>query len=189
MKKTFAILSIVLLSIPSVFAKTAPLNAAQLKRTQAYALKNINDYRQKNGKAPVTLNKILSNIALIHSQDMAVNLKKMSHDGSLGEAAHERIKQGKVPDLKANVFSQVPIPENIARSGENVGMRNIKNFKGSLEKAILSQHQYFMNEPETGVTHRTTMLSTDIPFSEVGIGLYLDEKGGLWITEDFISHP
>ncbi len=188
MKKILLIVSALLILHQNAQAKVPGFNAAQLKRAQTYALKNINEYRQKNGKSPVTLNKTLSEIALIHSKDMALNLKKMSHDGSLGEAAHERIKQGKVPDLKTNILTQVSFPENIARSGENVGMRNIKNFKGSLEKAILSQHQYFMNEPNEGVTHRTTMLSKDIPFSEVGIGLWLDEKGNLWITEDYISH-
>lgn len=154
---------------------------------QLFALDHVNQLRAEEGKPPLKLNPLLNTIATIHSKDMAFNIKQMSHDGSLGETAHERIKEGKVPDLEKKVFTFVPFPDNIERSAENVGMRNIKNFGGDPEKAIISQHQFYMNEPEEGVNHRTIMMSLAIPASEVGIGLFLDDNKNLWITEDFIS--
>lgn len=159
----------------------------QLLEWQLFALDHINQLRAENGVEPIKMNPLLNEIARIHSEDMGVNIKEMSHDGSLGEQAHDRIKEGKVPVINGSGFTNIPFPKNIGWSGENVGMRNIKNFGNSGEKAIVSQHEWFMDEPTDVANHRTTMLSTLFPFTEVGIGLYLDDSGNLWITEDYIS--
>lgn len=166
-----------------------PPTAAEVKmlQWQLFAFDDINRIRKENGIGPLKLNPLLNVIATIHSQDMGLNIRAMSHEGSLGEQAHERIKQGKVPDVYKLVFIKVPVPENIAASGENVGKRNIEQFGGSVEKAIIDQHEFFMDEPDNEVNHRTTMLSKIYPFSEIGIGLFLDHENNLWITEDFIS--
>lgn len=162
-------------------------NEQQLLQWQLFALDHINQLRAENGVAPIKMNPLLNEVARIHSEDMARNIKAMSHDGSRGEQAHERIKQGKVPNLVGEGFNTLRVPDKIGWSGENVGMRNIWNFGGSGEAAIKNQHEWFMDEPEDIPNHRTTMLSTLYPFSEVGIGLSLDEQGNLWITEDYIS--
>jgi len=152
-----------------------------------HALNHMNQLRAENGKEPLVLNDLLSEIALAHSRDMAENLGAMSHDGSLGETASERIKQGKVPDFaNPGQFTTLPYPDGIGWSGENVGMRDTHYFD-SIEAAIEDQHLWFMDEPDDEYNHRTTMLSTLAPFSTVGIGLYLDDIGRLWITEDFVS--
>ncbi len=152
-----------------------------------YALNHINQLRADNEKEPLTLNEQTSEIALAHSRDMAENLGALSHDGSLGETASERIKQGKVPDFaNPGQFITLPHPNNIGWSGENVGMRDTHFFE-SIEAAIDDQHLWFMDEADDEYNHRTTMLSTLAPFSAIGIGLYMDELGRLWITEDFIS--
>jgi hypothetical protein len=159
----------------------------QMIKWQLFALDHINQLRKENGKEAIKLNTELTEIAGIHSQDMGINIKEMSHDGSLGELAHERVKQGKVPLIPGSGFTTVSFPKKITWSGENVGMRNIHNFGGSIEDAIVSQHLWFMDEPVDETNHRTTMLSSLFPFTEVGIGLHLDETGNLWITEDYIS--
>jgi|CXWL01.1.fsa_nt_gi hypothetical protein len=167
--------------------KPPTMEEIRMLQWQIFALDDINQLRKTLGIGPLKLNSTLSAISIIHSQDMGINLKAMSHLGSLGEQAHERVKLGKVPDVNTHTFIKVPIPNNIAASGENVGKRNIKQFDNSPEKAIVSQHEFFMDEPDNVVNHRTTMLSKIYPFSEVGIGLFLDSEDNLWITEDFIS--
>jgi len=155
-------------------------------RWQIFAFDHINQIRWKHGVGPLKLNPLLNTIAVIHSRDMGIFIKAMSHKGSLGEDAYERELSGKVPDLTTHVFTTVPFPENIDRAGENVGKQNLKDFDGA-EQAIKSQHEYFLDEPVNEINHRTIMLSTIILFTEVGIGLYLDKDENLWITEDYIS--
>jgi hypothetical protein len=157
---------------------------------QLFALDHLNQLRKDNGKAPLRLNSYLSEVAYAHSKDMGLNIGKWAHEGSLGEKAHERIKYGKIPDPENKVLLSITPPPDIELwySAENVGMRNIK-WTGSVEKAIISQNVWFMDEPVDVPNHRTTILSTLYPFTEVGLGLYLDDKGNLWITQDFISTP
>jgi uncharacterized protein YkwD len=167
-----------------------PLSATQeeLNNTyRLYALGHLNSLRAEVNKPPLVLNDRLNDIALAHSKDMGINLKVMAHDGSLGDTAADRIKEGKVPDFSnPGSFTFIPVPENIGWTGENVGLQDTRFFT-SIEDAIRYQHEWFLDEPDDEYNHRTTMLSTLAPFSEVGIGLYLDEQGRLWITEDFIS--
>lgn len=152
-----------------------------------FAFKDINRIRADFDKPPLILNEELTAIALAHSIDMARNIGEMSHDGSLGEQAHERIKQGKVPDSdKAGEFKYLPYPEYIGWSGENVGRRYLGYFGGDPEAAIADQHDWFLDEPDGEFNHRTTMLSSMAPFSEVGIGIFI-HNDVVWITEDFIS--
>lgn len=152
-----------------------------------FALDHINSVRAEYDKPPLLLNDQLTEIALAHSMDMAFNIKEMSHDGSMGEEAHERIKQGKVPDIdNPGQYKYLPYPEYIGWSGENVGRRYLGYFGGDAEAAIIDQHEWFMDEPDGEFNHRTTMLSSMAPFTEVGIGLYI-HNDVIWITEDFIS--
>jgi hypothetical protein len=111
----------------------------------------------------------------------------MSHSGSLGEQSDERIKEGKVPNIDTHTFEHIDYPLNIGWSGENVGMRDTDSFSQDVEAAIAAQHVWFMDEPDGEYNHRTTMLSSMAPFTEIGIGLTLDSENRIWITEDFIS--
>ncbi|MDP3976032.1 MAG: S-layer homology domain-containing protein [bacterium] len=164
------------------------ISEALYQELQLYALDHINQLRAENGKGPLRLNPLLNDIAFAHSQDMALHIREMSHGGSVGETAHDRIKRGQVPNQTGTALITISHPENIGWSGENIG----KNNRGqasteSLRQAILSIHAFFMAEAPDEPNHRTTMLSTLYPFSEIGIGLYLDDDQNLWITEDFIS--
>lgn len=152
-----------------------------------FAFDNINEIRAEHGRPPLVRNAHLDQIAFYHSKDMARNIGEMSHDGSNGESSPDRIKRGEVPNFDGPGLTNIPYPDNIGWSGENVGMRDIDWLK-TAEAAIVSQHNWFLDEPDNEYNHRTTMLSTMAPFTEVGIGLYLDEENRLWITEDYISH-
>jgi uncharacterized protein YkwD len=158
-----------------------------IESMRQFAFEHINEIRAEHGKQPLVMNELLNDIALAHSKDMAFYIKEMSHAGSLGEQSHDRIKQGKVPDIETHEYTYLPFPDDIGWSGENVGRRYITYFGNDVERAIVDQHEWFMDEPVDELNHRTTMLSTFLPFSEIGIGIYLDDSGIVWITEDYIS--
>ena len=151
-----------------------------------FALNHINGIRAEHEKPPLVMNERLNAIAMAHSKDMA-EVGELSHEGSLGETADERIRQGKVPDSETHTFTTLPVPENIGWSGENVGFRGSTYGGETVQDSIVSIHGLFMDEPVDEYNHRTTMLSTLIPFNEIGVGIYLDDDGVVWITEDFIS--
>ena len=152
-----------------------------------FAFQDINRLRAENGgAAPAVRNALLDRIATIHSMDMALNLKALAHEGSLGETPHDRIRDGKVPDVMNHVFIVVPHPSDIGWSAENVGFTTRRN-RQTVEEAIMRIHGYYMDEPTDAANHRTTMLGTIQPYSEVGIGPYVDADGTLWITEDYIT--
>jgi uncharacterized protein YkwD len=173
---------------PSAAPRRADSEVANVVQAwRAFALADINRLRAENGGAPAaTENALLDRIATIHSKDMALNIKALSHDGSLGETAHERIREGKVPDVMNHVFMYVPHPDNIVWSAENVGFTT-RHGDQTVEESIAKIHGYFMDEPADQANHRTTMLGTMQAYSEVGIGPYVDADGTLWITEDYIT--
>ncbi len=160
----------------------------QLEAWRAFALNDLNAIRQQHGKPPLVINKLLNDIAQIHSRDMGINIKDLQHEGFLGESPDERIRDGKVPDVENRVFITVPHPAPIEWSAENIGMIT-KVKTDEVEEAIQKMHQLFLDEPVDEHNHRTTMLSTFQPYSEVGIGIYLDAAGAFWLTEDFITVP
>jgi len=151
-----------------------------------FALLNINQVRAEHQKPALIMSPQLNDIAMAHSKDMAHNLGEMSHEGSLNENAADRIKKGTVPNANGTSFINLPFPDNIGWSGENVGKRTLSRFNGDVERAILDQHAWFLDEPDDEYNHRTTMLSTLIPFTKVGIGIY-EHEGVIWYTADFIS--
>lgn len=177
-------------SEPTIIVSQNNSDADLEQQWREFAFGHINQLRAENGNpGDLVMNSLLNDIAMTHSKDMSFNIKDMSHDGSLGETATERIKEGKVPDHEnPGQFVYLPFPDGIGWSGENVGRRYVSGFNGDVEAAIVHQHEWFMDEPmDQGHNHRTTMLSSLAPFSEVGIGIYLDDEGIVWITEDFIS--
>ncbi|MFC1638800.1 CAP domain-containing protein [Patescibacteria group bacterium] len=158
------------------------------ERWRQFAFEDINAIRAEHSRPPLVLNDLLSSIAMAHSKDMAFNIGEMSHDGSLGEDFSDRVKRGQVPDFdNPGAYTSLPVPSGIGWAGENVGMRHLVNFGFDAEAAIRHQHEWFLDEPDGVHNHRTTMLSSLAPFNEIGIGIYKDESGRLWITEDYIS--
>lgn len=135
--------------------------------------------RRENGvTAKLKLNPSLTKTARAHSQDMAENIGNLSHTSSDGVTqSYDRIKVLIKAEDDANFMG---------RTGENVGRSTYSSAAG-IFKAITNVHNnIFMPEPDGVCNHRTTILSTCLPFTEVGIGVYL--KGSyVYFTEDFIS--
>lgn len=180
---------IVTIPLSEQYADGPPMEEeSQLAAWRTFALDHINQIRADHGVVPLVMNEELNEIAQRHSDDMALYIQAMSHMGSLGEQPDERIEQGKVPNVHTRTFEYILHPENVVWSGENVGMRNTIMFDGDVERAIVNQHEWFMDEPDGEYNHRTTMLSSMAPFTEIGIGMTLDENSNLWITEDYISY-
>ncbi len=164
---------------------TEPANVVDEWR--AFALEHINQLRQSVGKGPLVMDPLLNRIATIHTKDMALYAKKLQHEGSLGETADQRIREGLVPDPTSTSLVTVPHPEDFGWSGENIGYTTLWNLGNSPANGIVHLHEAYMDEPVDQPNHRTTMLSTLHPYDRIGIGPYVDATGKLWLTEDFIS--
>jgi uncharacterized protein YkwD len=159
-----------------------------VRQWREVALEDVNRIRAENGKPPLTMNPLLNRIASIHTEDMVRN-GFFEHDGSLGESADDRIRDGLVPDFDSGTLVRIDHPEDVDWTGENLGQATMRNRSDTVEKTILRIHQLFLDEPPDEPNHRTTMLSTLHPYSEIGIGPFVDDEGTFWITEDFISIP
>lgn len=133
----------------------------------------LNKLRKENGNlAPLKFNPLLIKTAREHSKDMAEVIGDMSHDGSDGSLASDRIRASGV--------------EGNLGTGENVGKGWISATR-SVYKAILDVHNnIFMPEDPDECNHRTTILSKCLPFSEVGIGIW-SKDNMTYFTEDFVS--
>jgi uncharacterized protein YkwD len=69
---------------------------------------------------------------------------------------------------------------SFASAGENVGYTS----GVSESDGIAETHQAMMNEGPSGGHYQNIMSSS---FTTVGIGLYVDSAGTLWLTEDFVE--
>ena len=130
---------------------------------QLYAL--INQDRANQGLYAYTLNSTMSGGALLHSEKMAVC--GMSHQCP-GE-----------PDPCQRVSN-----EGISWTscGENVGYSSPNPTDWSGVKKI---EQSMLDEQPPDDGHRLNLLSSS--YHRVGVGVYIDAKGVVWITEDFAS--
>jgi len=132
----------------------------------------LHELRRENGiHGKLKLNPILTKVAREHSRDMAENLGELNHFGSDGRASYERMDDAGIPQ-------QVRNGENIGKSW--VSGRNIIDGIEQIHRNI------FMPEPDEGCNHRTTLLSKCLPFTEVGIGVYVKD-GYVYFTNDFIT--
>lgn len=126
----------------------------------------INSDRADHGLSAYTLNSTMSNGARQHDIKMAGSCG-MSHQCS-GE-----------PDPCQRVSN-----EGISWTscGENVGYSSPNP---TLWAGVQQIDQAMLNEQPPNDGHRRNLLSTS--FHRVGVGIYVDERGYVWITEDFAS--
>ncbi len=135
------------------------------KQLQQQLLTLINQDRKSQGLYVYALNSIMSGGALLHSKRMSVC--GMSHQCP-GEADPcQRVSNEGI---------------SWTSCGENVGYTspNPTDWTGvkKIEQAMLAEQP-----PDDG--HRLNLLNTS--YHRVGIGIYLDTRGLVWITEDFAS--
>ncbi len=116
----------------------------------------VNNYRQQNGLLPVTLSASLSNAALGHSQDMAIN-NFVSHTGSNSSSPWDRMRA-------AGYTYNTWLGENIAAG------------YGSAQSVF----DAWRNSPE----HNANML--DVNYRAIGVGRYYNAAsnyGWYWTTD------
>ncbi|MFC1616527.1 S-layer homology domain-containing protein, partial [Patescibacteria group bacterium] len=132
----------------------------------------LNRLREGNGvSSKLKLNPLLTKVAREHSQDMAENIGSLSHNSSDGTLSHDRIRESGV-GLNTG-------------TGENIGMGTFSDYRSIFEAIDDVHYNIFMIEPDGECNHRTTILSTCLPFTDVGIGVYVKD-GVVYFTEDFI---
>jgi hypothetical protein len=117
----------------------------------------INRERAKQGTSLLQLSMTLKNLARVHSRDMAAG-SNLTHVSSDGKNYAERLQE-------AGLFFK--------GTGENVA------FSQSFLPEVI--HNSFMQSKE----HRENIL--DPRFDSVGIGVYLKEDMGYYITQDFLA--
>lgn len=132
-----------------------------------YRLRLANGVTQK-----LKLNPTLTGTARAHSQDMSEVIGDMSHSGSDGRLSYERMEDAGIAE--------------ILRTGENVGRGALWSGR-SIFDAIEGVHtKVFMPEDPNVCNHRTTILSVCLPFTDVGIGVYVKDNL-VYFTQDFIT--
>lgn len=149
-------------------------------KTEFATFHYLHKLREANGvTSKLTLNPHLTKTARLHSEDMAENIGELSHASSDNVTqSYDRIKA----EIRKNDDANFD-----GRTGENVGGGS-KMWGGTAFSNVKYVHDnIFMPEPNEGCNHRTTILSTCLPFTEVGIGVYVKSTGEVFFTQDFIS--
>ncbi|HEX7735021.1 MAG TPA: CAP domain-containing protein [Ktedonobacteraceae bacterium] len=141
----------------------APLGTSTEQQLQEQLFALINQDRAREGRGAYALNGTLSSGARLHSVKMSSC--GMSHQCPGEDEPCQRVSNEGI--------SWSSCGENIGYSSPNptdwAGVKNI-------EQTMLAEQP-----PDDG--HRQNLLSTS--FSSVGIGIYIDAQGIVWITEDF----
>ena len=139
------------------------MNSSQHLAQQLFA--HINQDRAAQGRPPYTLNATLSNGAYLHS--VAMTQCGLTHACPNEPQPCQRVSNEGIQWTSC---------------GENVGYSSPNPTPwGGVQ--IIEQSMLNEKPPETG--HRDNLLST--AFHRIGIGITIDSKGLVWVTEDFAS--
>ncbi len=146
----------------AVSAAAAAASAAKLSPAEKAVFTQLNAQRAKNGLGPLTSDTRLVQAALGHNQAMS----------AAGTLSHQLPGE---PSFDQRITAQGYVWRAVA---ENVGVTTNTTSTGStaIQKA-------FYNEVPPNDGHRRNILSTAT--TQVGISVYVDTHGKLWVTEDF----
>ncbi len=143
---------------PTPSAATAQTNVTETPpQVEQSVMALVNEARRAAGRAPVALMPALSQVARLHSQDMAQN-HFVAHNSRTNGTPGDRLRRG-------NLSSGVVL-ENVAR-GYNA--REL--------------HEGLMASPG----HRSNLLSEHVTHVGIGAALEAGPGGALLLTEDFIE--
>lgn len=141
-----------------------PPRTSQESQLEQQLFDLINQDRASEGKPAYVLNSTMSDGARLHSWKMASC--GLSHQCS-GEAAPcDRVSNEGI---------------SWTSCGENVGYSSPSP---TAWDAVQGIEQSMLNEPSPA-GHRANLLSSS--FHRIGVGIYIDSRGYVWITEDFAS--
>jgi uncharacterized protein YkwD len=128
-------------------------------------LQVINQERAQNGVGPLRMDPTMQAVALQHSKDMTVC--GLSHYCPAGTTPCSR--------LSAAGVQWTTCGENIGWDYDNVS---------PWQKVMILQNM-FINEVPPNDWHRRNLLNP--LFGRIGIGIYIQANGALWLTEDFAN--
>lgn len=139
----------------------------------------LHELRRQNGVTEkLKINPLLMRVAREHAKDMGDNIGELSHASSDGVTqSYDRIKEV----IKAN-----DDPAFSGRTGENIGGGS-SWATDPFELVRWVHDNIFMPEDPSICNHRTTLLSQCLPFSEVGIGIYVNADNQTYFVNDFIT--
>lgn len=145
-------------------------NTTQADKLAQQLLQKINQDRAANGKPAYAWEPKLQKSAALHDQVMA------------GGCGLNHVCSGE-PQLGTRESNQ-GVQWNYA--GENIGEGGpVQSDYNSQWSMVLQLHNSMMAEQPPDDGHRQNLLSSD--FQRVGISIYVDAHGTLWLTEDFAN--
>jgi uncharacterized protein YkwD len=131
------------------------------------ALSLLNQSRSQHGSPPVVLDELLCECALRHAQDLAA-CSNNSISGFSG-CAHKDFNSG---DRCGAGSENQGIATGITSASEDSGFATIHN-------GMMSEGP----PPQGQINHYSNII--DPTRTAVGVGLYIDPNGNLWVSEEF----
>jgi len=144
-------------------------NATALAADEREYIESINDERVRRGLNALTLDPLLVTVARRHSQEMCDCAYFDHHSPTRGlETPLDRLRQG----LRDNGQA---VPGSLL-VGENIFFCSVSNDTYNAAYG----HQALMDSPD----HRANILEPR--FAKIGVGIYRDAQGQVWVTEMFL---
>ncbi|WP_164505069.1 CAP domain-containing protein [Companilactobacillus hulinensis] len=138
-------------------------NSASVTAMQSAIYATINSERAKNGVGALKTDSSINNIAMTRAKELAQQFDHMRPNGEYFDSA----------------FAEANYPTNGV--GENIGaFYKASKFKTG-QAASDALLKMFLEEP--GQMHYYNMIRSD--YTSVGVGVYIDQMGQLWIAQDF----
>ncbi|HEY3736692.1 MAG TPA: CAP domain-containing protein [Jatrophihabitans sp.] len=125
-------------------------------------------------------------LTLLNKERKAHHLEPLAMSGKLVTSAHRHnVAMAKADELSHQLPGEAGFATRITRAGfrysyagENIGVTTRTNSAGARQLEVL---MYNEKPPNDG--HRKNILSKH--FTRVGINIFIDKHGNLWLTEDF----
>lgn len=128
-------------------------------------LQLLNQERAHGRIGPLVLDTLLTRVATAHSRDMAQH-HYFAHDAPNGTDPFTRMSRMGI---------------RFTDAGENIGQA----FRMSPLAALAAMNAQMMAEPLVAGTHHFIIM--DRLYRHVGIGIYLDARRNVYLTEDFTN--
>jgi uncharacterized protein YkwD len=157
-------------TVPPTSVPATPTSSGASSGTLQLAQKlfqQINSDRAAEGLSPYTWDDKIAAVSTTHSKTMGQGCG-LSHQCSGEPAPCDRLTNAGVSWMAC---------------GENAGYTSPTPDQWSAVKASIEQGMLGEQPPNDG--HRRNLLSTS--YHRVGIGVYIDAKGLIWVTEDFTN--
>jgi uncharacterized protein YkwD len=143
----------------AIVPSAAPPPSSATTDIEEEVYQTINRFRAENHLAPLAVTKDLSQVARSHSQDMAAR-DYFDHVSPDGDNVRKRVTRGGIT--------------NWDRLAENIAM----NY-GHMDPAWVAVRGWMESPP-----HRQNILDKDL--TETGIGVAVDAKGRVYVTQLFV---